>query len=629
MVDVKRTVRGQNRRVTVRVRPSTSGTLTLALPATSDCSAANAICASDGRKVSGLSAVSVPGPDTPVLSIADARANEGGSLEFAVTLSRAAPGAVTVDYATADGTAVAGTDYTAASGTLTFAAGETAKTVEVTTLADDATEDDETVTLTLSNPSGAMMGTASATGTVGNVVPVDTTPPAPVKAEVNGHTATVTFDEDLAAPASTSWFNFQWTITGTGVRHHPDSVWISGARTVTLRLAAAYPAVAGQTVMLAYEPSHFLKDAAGNRVAFFSIEAKNLTLPVLTVDDARASEGTDATLDFTVRLNAAVEATVTADYATADGTATAGEDYTAASGTLTFAAGETSKTVSVPVLDDALDEGAETLTLRLSNASGARIGDAVATGTITNADPLQKMWLARFGRTVADHVTGAVSDRLSGPLSGAQVTVGGQSLDLADTQDEALIGETLTAIARVMGAPSEPASGSDEAGALPWPGTGGPELPGIASSPARDVSGRELLLGSAFHLAAEGDGTGPGLAAWGRVTTGGFDGEAPADAGTRAHRRRGDHRRPRRGRRMEPPAWRCRGLGERGRGQLRAGASRCRHHRELDDDGEPLCAAQRLRPGVGLGSHGLRLGRDDHRAGGERRNRPAGTGDAD
>ena len=45
------------------------------------------------------------------------------------------------------------------------------------------------------------------------------------------------------------------------------------------------------------------------------------------------------------------------------------------------------------------------------------------------------------------------------------------------------------------------------------------------------MTGRELLLGSAFHLAREGDGGRPGLAAWGRVTVGGFDGEAPADDG--------------------------------------------------------------------------------------------------
>ena len=75
-------------------------------------------------------------------------------------------------------------------------------------------------------------------------------------------------------------------------------------------------------------------------------------------------------LAFAVTLSRAPSGTVTVDYATADGTATAGSDYTARSGTLTFAAGETGKTVSVPVLDDAHDEGSETLTLTLSSPSG-------------------------------------------------------------------------------------------------------------------------------------------------------------------------------------------------------------------------------------------------------------------
>ena len=443
LIDAKRTVRGQNRRVTVRVRPSQSGDVTLALVATSDCSAADAICASDGRTLSAVSAT-VPGPDSvttaqakvlPVLSVADARADEGASLAFSVTLDAAATGDVTVDYATANGTATAGADYTAASGTLTFAAGETAKTVEVAALADADAEGDETLTLTLSNASGASIGTASATGTVANVVPADTTPPAPSAAEVDGHVATVTFDEDLA-PASTDWFNFQWTVSGTGVQHHPDSAWIADKRTVKLRLAQDFPAVAGQTVMLKYEPSDYLRDAAGNRVAFFHMEAENVTLPVLTVADARAEEGTDSTLDFSVRLNAAVEGTVTVDYATSDGTAAAGEDYAATSGTLTFAPGETEKTVSVPIHDDSHDEGSETLSLTLSNAQGARIGDGEATGTIVNSDAIPRGWLARFGRTVAETHVDAVRDRMGASRSpGFSATFAGQPIPGPGAQD--------------------------------------------------------------------------------------------------------------------------------------------------------------------------------------------------
>ena len=100
----------------------------------------------------------------------------------------------------------------------------------------------------------------------------------------------------------------------------------------------------------------------------------------VSVSDASAAEGDSVV--FTVSLSATSSQQVTVDYATSDGTATAGEDYTATSGTLTFQAGETSKTISVPIIDDTEDDGGETFTLTLSNASGADLGDAEATGTI-------------------------------------------------------------------------------------------------------------------------------------------------------------------------------------------------------------------------------------------------------
>ena len=105
----------------------------------------------------------------------------------------------------------------------------------------------------------------------------------------------------------------------------------------------------------------------------------------IAVADARVHENTHAPLAFAVTLSRAASSTVTVDYATANGTATAGADYAATSGTLSFAAGETSKTISVAVLDDDHDEGEETLSL--SNASGARISDASATGTIGEHRP--------------------------------------------------------------------------------------------------------------------------------------------------------------------------------------------------------------------------------------------------
>ena len=259
----------------------------------------------------------------------------------------------------------------------------------------------------------------------------------------------------------------------------------------------------------------------------------------IRVEGARAKEGKDASLDFAVTLNRAAAHTVSVDYATEDDTATAGSDYTATSGTLTFAAGETAKTVSVPVLDDAVDEGKEVMRLLLSNPKGAYLRNVHkrAKGVIVNDDALQQAWLSRFGRTVGGHVTDAVSGRLEGLTPGAHATLAGQSVDLMRTGDGKALAETLTGLAQRFGAQA-PAN-DDDPFARNGPG-GGPSSPasglspptlGAASSPAQTVTGRELLLGSAFHLAGAGDGSGPGLAAWGRAAHGRFDGVADSDTG--------------------------------------------------------------------------------------------------
>ncbi|WP_419908707.1 choice-of-anchor R domain-containing protein [Candidatus Poriferisodalis sp.] len=109
----------------------------------------------------------------------------------------------------------------------------------------------------------------------------------------------------------------------------------------------------------------------------------------IRVADARAKEGKHASLDFTVTLSRAASGPVSVHYATNDGTATTGADYTAASGTLTFAPGETHKTISVTLLDDAINESKETLTLKLSNPQGAflRAMHRNANGIIKNDDP--------------------------------------------------------------------------------------------------------------------------------------------------------------------------------------------------------------------------------------------------
>lgn len=103
----------------------------------------------------------------------------------------------------------------------------------------------------------------------------------------------------------------------------------------------------------------------------------------VSVADASAAEGSP--LNFVVSLSPAVEQAVTVDYRTLDGTARAGKDYEQTSGTLTFAPGETGKTVSVNTLVESNRgrEVRETVALKLSNATGdATIVKDTAVGTI-------------------------------------------------------------------------------------------------------------------------------------------------------------------------------------------------------------------------------------------------------
>ena len=152
--------------------------------------------------------------------------------------------------------------------------------------------------------------------------------------------------------------------------------------------------------------------------------------PSLSVGPADAFEVPDATLSFEVRLDPASGGEVTVDYATRDGTAVAGADYVRTSGTLTFAAGETVKTVEVPVLQDAHDEGVETVWLVLSNPRGAVIARGENWGQIHNSGTIPKAWIARFGRTVAEQALEAVEGRMRGaPAPGVEIALAGVRIE--------------------------------------------------------------------------------------------------------------------------------------------------------------------------------------------------------
>ena len=216
----------------------------------------------------------------------------------------------------------------------------------------------------------------------------------------------------------------------------------------------------------------------------------------LSVHDASVNEGPGATLVFTVTLDRKRDRTVLVRYATADGTATQGEDYTGVSGTLRFAPGETSKTVSVAVLDDAHDEGSETLTLTLSAAHRAVIDDATAVGTIVNSDPMPDAWLSRFGRAASDQVVQSIGRRLEGGERESHVTVMGWRVDTLfessqadrDAPGSQTDGSVRAPDARI-GAPSAMTAGTRGAGAMPGPGAAAAAFDGAMTQGSSPIQG--------------------------------------------------------------------------------------------------------------------------------------------
>ena len=427
-----RTTQGSNQGWNVEVNPTGNGAVTITLPETTDCSDAGAICTDDSRKLSRSTSATVAGP--PAISVSDATVQEaeGAVLVFTATLSHASSRTVTVDYATSDGTAVAGSDYTAASGALTFNAGDTSQTVQVTVLTDSEDESQETLTLTLSNPSQATLDDATGTGTIENGESssgIQEDPPAETPVVL----LTASF-ANVPADHDGSNFTFQLTfsenVKAGYARIQDHAFTVSGA---TIDSASRITQGSNQGWNVEVNPtgngavSITLPettdcDASGaictddSRKLSRSTSATVAGPPAISVSDATVQEAEGAVLVFTATLSHASSRTVTVDYATSDGTAVAGSDYSAASGALTFNAGDTSQTVQVTVLTDSEDESQETLTLTLSNPSQATLDDATGTGAIENGesssgtqedppaeDPPAVLLTASFGNMPATH----------------------------------------------------------------------------------------------------------------------------------------------------------------------------------------------------------------------------------
>ena len=339
----------------------------------------------------------------PSLSISSPSVGEGDSgtanLLFRVALSAVSGKQVTVVYADAgSGTATSGTDYTAlASGTLTFAAGDTAKTVTVAARGDTLDESDETVQVQLSAASNASIGTGTGTGTITDDDTSELSISSPSVAEGNSGTADLNFVVTLS-PASASAVTVAYADAGSGTATSGTDYTALTAGTLSFAAGETTKTVTvevrGDTLDELNETVNVTLSSAVNAGIGTATGTGTITddddEPSLSISSPSVTEGNSgsANLLFKVTLSAASGRQVTVRYADGGGgTATSGTDYAAlTAGTLTFAAGDTEKTVTVRVSGDTLDEHNETVAVTLSSASNASLGTATGSGTITDDD---------------------------------------------------------------------------------------------------------------------------------------------------------------------------------------------------------------------------------------------------
>jgi hypothetical protein len=371
----------------------------------------------------------------PSISIADLSLNEGNAgttnAVVTLTLSAAKPTAVTVNFATANASATAGSDYTAASGTATFAANTTSTTISIPVSGDTAVEPNESFVVNLSGAVGATIADAQGTVTILN----DDQPSISI-ADLSlneGNTGTTNAVVTLTlSAAKSSAVTVSFATANGSATAGSDYTATSGTATFAANATTTTVSipVTGDTTA---EPNESfvvnLSSAVGATIADAqaTVTITNDDLPGLTIGNSTVTEANSSTVSavFTVTLSPASATTVTVSYATVPGTAAAGSDYTTTSGQLTFTPGATSRTITVPVLGDTLDEANETFAVQLSAPTNAVLGTpSSGTGTITDNDATPSLRVNNVSVTEGNApVTATFTVSLSA-ASGRTVSVG-------------------------------------------------------------------------------------------------------------------------------------------------------------------------------------------------------------
>ncbi|NCQ69135.1 MAG: tandem-95 repeat protein [Microcystis aeruginosa W13-16] len=354
--------------------------------------------------------------DSSVIAFSQATytVKEDGTPIIEITLTRNinTQGEVSVTVTPSNGTATAPYDYNNAPITVTFLDGETSKKIAIPIVKDTAYEGNETLNLTLSNPTnGATIGTQkTATLTIVDtpityyLTTATTWTDAQVQAQAMGGNLVTINDTaenqflvnafgvseylwigftDAAKEGTWQWINGE-TVTYTNWQPGtPDSYQNRNEDYANINIPWMGMIGIGLWNDLTNVPPYpdFNIPSAIRGI----VEVLNGTSTISIADTTINESENQATV--TVKLTGISQQTFTVDYNTNDGTAKAGEDYTTVSGKLTFNAGESVKTITVPINNDTAYEGNETFTLNLSNPTGgAVLGTSTATITIIDND---------------------------------------------------------------------------------------------------------------------------------------------------------------------------------------------------------------------------------------------------
>ncbi|PSF36815.1 hypothetical protein C7H19_12675 [Aphanothece hegewaldii CCALA 016] len=199
--------------------------------------------------------------------------------------------------------------------------------------------------------------------------------------------------------AGTATFNTDYTQTGaTSFNGTTGSITFaanSATKTLTLNPTGDTTIEPDETIALI-----LTRNAAYNigttDIVVGTITNDDGVLPTLSINDITLTEGNSGTKNatFTITRTGTATQPITVNFATANGTATAGSDYTATLGSLTFATNETTKTINVPIIGDTTVEPNETFLVNLTNPTNATLADAQGLGTITNDDTNANVTLA-------------------------------------------------------------------------------------------------------------------------------------------------------------------------------------------------------------------------------------------